>query len=108
MLVFFANGNLVDEDQLIEFKELGQARAPGKAEFGLWRGRIELVNENWVVQNKSNLGSKEDKREMPWKEKLGESAGSAGRKTVRELKFEKSIKQGENWRVERKEEHDQK
>lgn len=46
------------------------------------------MKEKRVVQNKSNLGSKEDKREMPQKEKLGESDGSAGRKTLRELKFE--------------------
>lgn len=45
---------------------------------------------------------------MPWKEKLGESAGSARREMLRELKFEKSIKEGENWRVERREEHYQK
>lgn len=58
-----------------------------------------------MVQNKSNLGLKEDKREMPRKEKLGESAGSAGTKTLRELKFEKSIRDEENRGVERREEH---
>lgn len=59
------------------------------------------MKEKRVVQNKSNLSSKEDKREMPQKEKLGESDGSAGRKTLRELKFECQRGGNEEWKGER-------